>query len=740
MRTPFPRVVVSLTVIAATLIVQLGASAAPGSYFSPATDAALRKLTPRLAALATPAVQQLPSVEQARQLSLPPSGGGSLLRFGSDVLVDVRVTNTSDATLKAIGGVIARIVTVAAEYGIVVVAISPAALPALATLPAVISVAEELAPLSAGASNPSVSSVARDATVAACSPTISEGDHQLRANLARANFGVSGSGITVGILSDTFDTDFSAITRASNDIASGDLPGPGNPCGHAAPVNIVKEGNLSGADEGRAMAQIVHDIAPNARLAYASAQNGLFEFANNIRGLQSAGARVIADDWFNVKDPFFQSGPVANAIKDVTQAGVTYLSAAGNFNVIVNGHGVGSWESPAFRPMGCPDDVPVYSTSVCEDFDPAAGSDNKYAITLPANGRMLLIMQWSEPWFGVSDDFDLYVLNQFGALAARSDSLNADTGQPVEYVFVQNGGSQQTFQVVIIRRAGSGTPRLKFVLANADVTNVEYPVSQGSDKVGPTIMAHNGAPDAISVGAVPYNDSSKLEPFSSAGPVTYYWGPADSTAPAAALPSPQVIAKPDLVATDGGANTFFGQQDGSVYRFYGSSASVVHAAGVVALMLDAFPSLTPAQVKNILKSHARTVGSAPANRAGSGLIDANASVAAVVPAVSISDAAHAEGDSGASTLTFTVSLSKADSVPVTIRFRTEDVTAQAGSDYVQRTGSVTFAPGQTTRPIVITINGDTAVEPNETFRVRLRLPTRARIVDDVGLGRINNDD
>ena len=76
---------------------------------------------------------------------------------------------------------------------------------------------------------------------------------------------------------------------------------------------------------------------------------------------------------------------------------------------------------------------------------------------------------------------------------------------------------------------------------------------------GPAIFGHNGTGAGMSVAAVPFSNSGAIEEYSSRGPVTHYFGPVIGTTPAAPLASPQVLAKPDIAATDGGATTFFAQ-------------------------------------------------------------------------------------------------------------------------------------------------------------------------------------
>src|SRR6202008_4513314 len=150
--------------------------------------------------------------------------------------------------------------------------------------------------------------------------------------------GVDGAGITVGVMSDSYDTN-AAPNSAALDISTGDLPGSGNPLGNTEPV-VVLEDSPARTDEGRAMLEIVHDVAPKAKLGFATAQGGQLNFANNIRALAGdptaphfqAGfkADVIVDDIIYLDEPFFQDGIVAQAVDEVVAKGVSYFSSAGN--------------------------------------------------------------------------------------------------------------------------------------------------------------------------------------------------------------------------------------------------------------------------------------------------------------------------------------------------------------------------------------------------------------------------
>lgn len=615
-------------------------------------------LSSRLAELARPGLRSAPAAEQAAALSL---AGGGLAREGKRVLVDVRFDRgvlDGIAALRAAG---TKVLSASRRYQTVTVAAKPGDLRRVAGLPRVESVTEVLAPILNGAD---------------CGGSVrSEGDAQLNAAPARSAFGVDGSGVTVGVLSDSFDRDPGAATHAAGDVATGDLPGPGSPCGSEAPVRVLSD-LASGSDEGRAMAQIVHDLAPGASLSYATAFGSQLGFASNIRALRAAGADVIVDDVFHPDEPFFQDGPIAVAINEVTSAGAAYFSAAGNDNLLEEGTGkeIGSWEAPQYRDSeGCPPAIVALSEKIeaeeedlgetplglnpahCMDFDPdAVGKDDTFGITVPKDGVLRVDLQWAEPWDGVGTDLDVFLLDEGGNLVEEEveveegkfedvpvDSVedNVNVSQrPVEVFEWENPNPDEEVQLVINRFAGA-EPRLKVGLIQSDATAIEYPDSQEGDVVGPTIFGHSGANSAVSVGAIRYNNTSAPEPFSSRGPLTHYFGPVRNDAIPAAPIAPQILSKPDLVATDGGATTFFAQFLSGAWRFFGTSAAAPHAAAVAALMKQANPSLSPAQVRGALTDTAIPVGAFGPEAVGAGRVNAYDAISSVAlaPVVSITE-------------------------------------------------------------------------------------------------------
>ena len=401
------------------------------------------------------------------------------------------------------------------------------------------------------------------------------------------------------------------------------------------------------------MLQVVHDVAPEAQLAFATAEGGELEFARNIERLAApvsaggAGADVIVDDVAYFNEPFFQDGPVATAIRRVTAAGVTYLTAAGNDNTIAAGKEIGSWEAPQFRPMACPTAVDLKlgeTSSECMDFNPSpTAGDAAYGLEVAAHGTAIVDLQWAEPRFGVSTDLVAYLFNEKEKLVYESDLNNIGNGQPVEIAGYENTGTKAQVISLVIRRKptpGAGSPRLKFALLGGGVTRAEYTESKEGDVVGPTIYGHAGAAAAITLAAVRYTEPASApaapETYSSRGPVTHYFGPVTSSVPAAALPAPEVVAKPNLTATDCASTTFFaefekgGSEPAASWHFCGTSEAAPHAAAVAALMHQINPLASPGQIAAAMAATATkfTTVTSP-NAVGAGLLNAGAALGAL---------------------------------------------------------------------------------------------------------------
>jgi hypothetical protein len=234
-----------------------------------------------------------------------------------------------------------------------------------------------------------------------------------------------GNGMTIGVLSDSYDSQPSVeggFTTAAQDVATGDLPGTGNTV-NSQPVVVLQDfiSPPNATNEGRAMCQIVHDIAPKARIGFATADVGELGFANNIRALaglagytyppatqQGFAADVVCDDVLYIDEPMFQDGIVAQGVNDVVNAGKTYASSAGNdmgtdgyasvFRPIANGTGLTSATNSALvgtniNLAGVP--AALYAGGF-HNFN-AGGLDVAQTVNTDSDAGFF-ILQWNDPY------------------------------------------------------------------------------------------------------------------------------------------------------------------------------------------------------------------------------------------------------------------------------------------------------------------------------------------------------
>ncbi len=410
----------------------------------------------------------------------------------------------------------------------------------------------------------------------------SQGDVAQRSDVARSGFGVDGSGVTVGVLSDSFD----CLGGAAADAASGDLP-------PLAAIDVLDDAACPASDEGRAMMQIVRDVAPGASLSFHTAFLGVANFAQGILDLAAAGADIITDDIIYFAEPMFQDGPIAQAVDAVRAAGVAYFSSAGN-------DARQSYENP-FRGV-------VADGFEFHDFDPGAGVDLLQRVFIPAGGSLLISFQWDSPAAsaggpGSPNDLDIYLTDDPATvfLAASTEfNLGLD---PVEILFFQNtSGVGRFFNLLIHRAIGPDPGKIKYVRFS-DSIPVEFD-TQSSASFG-----HANAAGAEAVGATFWANTPAfgvtppaLNFFSSRGGTPILFDTAGNP-----LPAPEIRDKPGVVGPDGGGTTFFGggdvEPDGFL-DFFGTSASVAHVAGAAALLKSANPALTPAEIIAALRNTA----------------------------------------------------------------------------------------------------------------------------------------
>jgi len=433
----------------------------------------------------------------------------------------------------------------------------------------------------------------------------SQGDPAMLSDVGRATFGVDGSGIMIGVMSDSYD----AFGDAAIDIANGDLPANGVLVLADAPfIPFFSEVT----DEGRAMLQIIHDVAPGADLAYHTATNGPIDFASGIGDLARAGSDIIVDDIGYPGEPWFQDGVVAQAAADVVRSGVAYFSAAGNESDT-------SYESP-FANSGIAGPL---SGGMLHDFDPGPAIDTLQEITIPVFSTFEITFQWDQPFgslggSGSRSDVDVLLLSADGLVdvtptEGKNNNIGGDAMEfsvffnDGTYDFDGDGTPDETFNLSFELATGGPAPGLMKYISFGEETVEEY--LTGSS----TSYGHPNADGVGAVGAAAYWDTPVfgatdplLEDFSSLGGLPILFDTNGTR-----LAAPEVRTNVSVTGPDNANTTFFffgddGDSDG-IPNFPGTSAAAPHVAAVAALMLEGAGgpnSLSPAEILAALESTA----------------------------------------------------------------------------------------------------------------------------------------
>ncbi|MBC8026146.1 MAG: peptidase S8 [Steroidobacteraceae bacterium] len=436
----------------------------------------------------------------------------------------------------------------------------------------------------------------------------SQGDRSLRADLARREAGVNGKGVRIGVLSDSYDClpgafeEGAPFTRAAEDIANGDLPR--DPL-ILKDLAIWPNGNCS--DEGRAMMQLIHDVAPGSPLAFHTAFISEADFAAGIRALAAAGSKVIVDDVIYFAEPMFEDGIIAQAVDDVHRDGVAYFSSAGN-------DARNSYES-RFR---LSTDIGI--SGARHDFASGRTVDALQTVTAGASSITYLPFNWDQPSIsangtrGALSDVDVWFYDMNGdpiepcssdpdQLVCQIPGIDSNVGfDAIEIPILVNFSEEDIqVQVGIELYEGPAPNYIKYVWFDADFglfSVDEYDTASG------TVYGHANAAGAEAVGASAWYQTEEwgsplrpqcfpacLNSFSSAGGVPVFFGRNGRR-----LPLPDVRLKPGVTGPDGGNTSFFlfdlgfevpgtTEPDG-IPNFFGTSASAPHVAAVAALLLD----------------------------------------------------------------------------------------------------------------------------------------------------------
>jgi len=382
----------------------------------------------------------------------------------------------------------------------------------------------------------------------------SGGDGAAALDQVRAS-GLDGTGVTIGVLSD-------GLGSLAASQASGDLPQIVIP---ADPRCQAGNGN-----EGTAVLEIVHDVAPGATLLFASGVQSPLRFVDALECLVDAGADVIVDDIGFFMEPYFEDGVVAKAVRRAVAAGVSVHTAAGNSAM-----------------LHLEDD---FRTSPDEFHDFAAGPllDNMNGIAVAAGGRVGCALQWDERFGEADDDYDLE-LRDAATLEILSASRNVQDGtqDPLELAtFTNASGASRTLGIAIQKIAGEPR-RLKLFCFGTGLSALQY----RNDAF--TVVGHPAVEGVLAVGSIDVADPGHdtVEGFSARGPARIRF------------PALEARPKPDVVSFDGVATTVPGY-----YVFYGTSAAAPHTAGLAALLKQRSPEATGHELFDAITGGAVDVG------------------------------------------------------------------------------------------------------------------------------------
>lgn len=433
----------------------------------------------------------------------------------------------------------------------------------------------------------------------------SQGDATHKANTARSTFGANGAGVRIGVLSN-------GVVSLAASQALGDL----------GPVTVLP-GQTGTGDEGTAMLEIVHDLAPGAELFFATANPIIAAFAQNIRDLRTAGCDIIIDDVFYFVESPFQDGQatgvvsntnggiVTQAVNDVTAAGTLYFSSAGNQGNLTDN--TSSCYQGDFVNGGT---LTGANGGNVHDFGGGAQSD-----LIQTGSGNPINLYWADPLGGATNDYDLFVFNNaLTTVVASSTNVQSGTQDPLE----QTGtGNTTNNRIVVLKKTGSAD-RFFHITINANGVGRLGTATDGTTK------GHSMSSLAYSVAATPaaspgpfpnpHSAANVSETFSSDGPRRIFF--TDNGTPITpgnfSSTGGTLRQKPDITAADRVSVTGVG---GFPTTFSGTSAAAPHAGAIAALLLSQFPNLTPAQVRTILINTAIDIETAGVDRTtGAGII------------------------------------------------------------------------------------------------------------------------
>jgi subtilisin family serine protease len=394
------------------------------------------------------------------------------------------------------------------------------------------------------------------------------GDAILGAAAARSTFGVSGAGVKVGVISDGVD-------HLANSVLSNDLP---------AGVEVLAPGS---GDEGTALLEIVHDLAPGAALAFYGPTTSV-DMVNGINALAAAGARVVVDDLAFFGEPKFEDGIIAETVRSFAMGGRLYVSAAGN-------------QAQQHYRAGY---TPVTGQNFPDSEYPAVhnylpgSTDIGNTLVVPPFCSLIVILQWNNRFGAAADDFDLFIARSADfAIVAASAEFQTGTQDPIEATAFTNATGSPVIVFIAVSEFHLVSPPASLILDYFAILDCSGNAGLQYLTPGESLSGNHALIEALPIAAVNAATPTQAEAYSSHGPGTI------------SFPFPEVRAVPvltsvDCVPTQTGALGFFN------LPFCGTSAAAPHVAGLAALLIERAPTLSTEQLRGVLTGTAVDLGPA----------------------------------------------------------------------------------------------------------------------------------
>ncbi|MGG7177464.1 S8 family serine peptidase [Clostridium paraputrificum] len=404
-----------------------------------------------------------------------------------------------------------------------------------------------------------------------------EGDQLHRADLVRKlNSGSNGKGMKVGVISDGVD-------HLNDSVKKGALPS-----------NVTVLSNKVTGDEGTAMLEIVHALAPGADLYFNDCGEDKIGFNKAVDNLVAAGCNIIVDDISWITEPFFEDGIVATHVKDVIKkTGICYMSSAGNS---ATSHYTGLYYNGGYNN---------------HDFSSGKKPDDKNMyIRVKPGESAIVVLQWDDQFGNSNNDYDLYLRDMNGNIIGESSAYQNGAGSnPLEAIQYTNNTSNSIDAVIDVKNSEGEAAQKTLELYIYGENYINNVVSSDS------IFGQAAVPEVITVGAIEASAPNEVANYSSQGPVSKL--------------NNVKINKPDISGAAGVSVTGAG---GFPTKFSGTSAAAPHIAAIVALLWSKNPGMTNNQVSNLVKNNAKDMGTVGYDSiSGNGKADALDSYLAMKP-------------------------------------------------------------------------------------------------------------